>query len=120
VTDRSLIIAAGLALIAGFAVLGAQVGRLNGRIDRLATQIEGFDAAFGVKFEETNAKLDAISPRLAAQLKTMEAEIAAQISAIARGSAAASSLVPPAPAPVQPESTPASKPPPPLPLKSRR
>jgi len=77
VTDRSLVIAAGLALIAGFAVLGAQIGRLSSRIDRLAAQIEGFDAAFGVKFEETGAKLDAIPPRLAAQLKTMEADIAA-------------------------------------------
>ena len=117
-TDRSLIIAAGLVLIAGFAVLGAQVGRLNGHIDRLAAELDGFDAAFGVKFEETNAKLDAISQRLA-HLKTMEAEIAAQISAIPRGSAAATNFAPPSPMSVQPESTPVRKPAPPLPPKSR-
>jgi len=68
-----------------------QVGLLNGRIDQLAAKVNGTDEAFGVKFDETNAKLDAVSERLGVQLKTMKAEIAA----IVKGSAAASSLAPP-------------------------
>jgi hypothetical protein len=98
-------------MIAGFAVLGAQIRRLNARIDQLVAKMDGADAAFGVRFDETNATLAAISQRLVVQLKTMEAEIAA----IVKGSAAASSLAPPAPLPAQPESTPVQPAPAPIP-----
>jgi hypothetical protein len=108
---RFVVIAVLVGMIAGFAVLGAQIRRLNTRIDQLAAKMDGTDVAFGVKFDETNATLEAISERLAVQLKTMEAEIAA----IAKGSAAVSSLAPPAPVPAQPESTPVQPVPAPIP-----
>jgi hypothetical protein len=102
---RYIAIALLVAMIAGFAVIGFQVRRLDGRIDRLAAKVDGIDTTLGVRFEEMNAKLDAISQRLAVELKTMGAEIAAQTSAIAKSTAAATSApppVPPKPAPAQP------------------
>ena len=64
---------------------------MNARIDQLATKVNGIDATFGVKFEETNAKLDAastkldvISQRLPAEFKTIGVEIAAETSALAK------------------------------------
>ena len=84
---RFVVIAIAVVIIAGFAVLGAQIWLMNAHIDQLATKVNGIDATFGVKFEETNAKLDAastkldaISQRLPAEFKTIGAEIAAQAS----------------------------------------
>ena len=108
---RFVVIAVLVAMIAGFALLGFQVSRLSGRIDQLAVKVDGTDAAFGVKFDETNAKLDAISQRLAVQLKMMEAEI----TAIVKGSAAGGSIAPTAPVSAQPESTPVQPAPAPIP-----
>jgi hypothetical protein len=82
---RFVVIAMAVLIIAGFAVLGAQLWLMNARIDQLATKVNGIDTTFGVKLEETNAKLDAastkldaISQRLPAEFKTIGAEIAAQ------------------------------------------
>ena len=85
-------------MIAGLSVLGAEVWQLSGRIDQLAVKMDGADTTSGVKFDETNANLDAISQRLSVQLQKMEAEIAA----IAKSGAASSSLAMPARVPVQP------------------
>jgi hypothetical protein len=106
---RYIAIALLVAMIAGFAVIGFQVRRLDGRIDQLAAKVDGIDTTLGVRFEEMNAKLDAISQRLAVELKTMGAEIAAQTSAIAKSTAAATSAPPP-PAPVPPKPAPAQPP----------
>jgi hypothetical protein len=114
---RYIVIAVVIVMLAGFAFLGVQVGRLNGHIDQVVTKVDGLDAALWVKFEAVNAKFDAISQRLAVELKTMGAEITAQTKAIAK-SVNASPLVPAqpvpapaqsAPAPVQPKPTPPSK-----------
>ena len=51
-------------IIAGFAVLSAQIWLMNARIDQLATKVNAIDATFGVKFGETNAKLDATNTKL--------------------------------------------------------
>ena len=80
---RFVVIAVAVAIIAGFAVLGAQIWLMNARIDQLATKVNGIDATLGVKLEETNAKLDAastkldaISQRLPAKFKTAPAHSA--------------------------------------------
>ena len=106
---RYVAIALVVVMIAGFAVIGLQVRRLDGHIDRLAAKVDGIDTTLGVRFEETNAKLDTISQRLAVELKTMGAEIAAQTSAIAKSTAAATSAPPPS-APVPPKPAPAQPP----------
>jgi hypothetical protein len=98
---RFVVIAGVLVMIAGFAVLSTQIRRLDGHIEQLNVKMDGTDVVFGVKFDETDAKLDAISQRLTVQLKTMEAEIAA----IAKSSAVSSSIATPPPASVQPEPT---------------
>ena len=103
---RYIVIAVVVVMIAGFALLGVKIGQLDDRIDRLILKVGGTDAALGVKFEETNAKLDAISQRLDVEFKTMGAEIAARTNAIAKSIAAASSVAP-APAPVQAKPAPA-------------
>lgn len=99
------VIAIAVAMIAGFAVLGTQLGQLNERIAELATKMNGIDTTFGVKFNETNANLQAISQRLAAQLKTIEAETAS----IAKSSGSSTIVAPSAPTLPQPEPTPAPK-----------
>ncbi|HEY1433423.1 MAG TPA: hypothetical protein VGF39_17595 [Stellaceae bacterium] len=113
---RYIVIAVVVVVIAGFALLGVKIGQLDGRIDRLAAKVDGTDAMLGVKFNETNTKLDAISQRLAAEFKTMGAEIAARADAITKSIAPASSVAPtpapvrPAPAPVQPKPAPVQPP----------
>ena len=84
---RFLVIAIAVVIIAGFAFLGAQIWLLHARIDQLASKVNGIDATFGVKFEETSAKLDgastklhAISQRLSTEFKTIGVEIAARTS----------------------------------------
>jgi outer membrane murein-binding lipoprotein Lpp len=42
----------------------AQIRLMNARIDQLATKVNGIDATFGAKLEETNAKLNAASTKL--------------------------------------------------------
>ena len=61
---RFVVIAVAVAIIAGFAVLGAQIWLMNARIDRLTTKVDDIDATFGVKLEEINAKLDAARTKL--------------------------------------------------------
>ena len=61
---RFLVIAIAVVIIAGFAFLGAQIWLLYARIDQLASKVNGIDATFGVKFEETSAKLDGASTKL--------------------------------------------------------
>jgi len=61
---RFLVIAIAVVIIAGFAFLGAQIWLLHARIDQLASKVNGIDATFGVKFEETSAKLDGASTKL--------------------------------------------------------
>jgi Sec-independent protein translocase protein TatA len=107
VTERWLIIAVIVVLITGFATLGAQVSRLGARVDQLSTKMDGTSVTSGVRFDEASKKLDGISQQVAAQLKTMETRIAAQISAIAKTGAPSSAT------PVQPEPVPAPKPAPP-------
>jgi uncharacterized protein YoxC len=114
------VIAIAVVIIVGFAVLGAQVARLNRRIDELATKVNGIDTTFGMKLEETsarlettNTKLDAIAQRLAAEFKTIGAEIAAQTTAIAKSIASLRGLAPSPPTSLLPEPAPASKPTPP-------
>ena len=110
---RYIVIAVVVVMIAGFALLGVKIGQLDGRIERLTAKVDGTDTTLGVKFDETNAKLDAISQRLAVEFKTMGAEIAARTNAIAKSIAPASSAAPPpqpAPAPVQPKPAPVQPP----------
>jgi hypothetical protein len=110
---RYIVIAVVVVMIAGFALLGFKIGQLDGRIERLTAKVDGTDTTLGVKFDETNAKLDAISQRLAVEFKTMGAEIAARTNAIAKSIAPASSAAPPpqpAPAPVQPKPAPVQPP----------
>ena len=118
---RYVAIAVMIILIAGFAFLGIQFGRLNGRIDQFAAKMDGLDVALGVKFDAANAKIDAVSQRLAVELKTMEAEMAARTNALGKSIAGANSTAPapPLPAPVQPAPTPAPKPAPAQPPRSR-
>ena len=75
---RLVVIALAIVIIGGFAVLDAQIWLMNARIGQLVTKVNGIDASFGAKFEETNAKLDAantkldaISQRLSAEFKTI-------------------------------------------------
>ena len=112
-------------IITGLAVLGAEFGWLNRRVDQLAARVDDLAAGLGVRFDATNAKLDAtytkldatytkldatnakleatnakfdaISQRLGAEFR---AEIAAQTSALAKSIAAARSVAPPPWAPV--------------------
>src|SRR6516164_3777376 len=70
---RFVVIAVAVVIIAGFAVLGAQIWLMNARIDQLATKVSDIDVTFGMKLDETNAKLDAISQRLPAEFKTIGA-----------------------------------------------
>ena len=114
------VIAIAVAIIAGFAVLGAELWRLNDRIDQLAAKVSGNDVTLGVKFDETNAtlaaantKLDAISQRLAAEFKTIGAEIGAQSSAISKSIASLRGLAPSPPTSLLPEPAPGQKPAPP-------
>jgi hypothetical protein len=106
---RYVAIALLVAMIAGFSVIGLQVRRLDGRIERLAAKVDGIDTTLGVRFEETNAKLDTSSQRLAVELKTMGAQIEAQTSAIAKSTAAATGA-PPSPVPVPPKPAPTQPP----------
>ena len=117
---RFVVIAIAVLIIAGFAVLGAQLWLMNARIDQLATKVNGIDTTFGVKLEETNAKLDAastkldaISQRLPAEFKTIGAEIAAQTSAIAKSIASLRGLAPSPPTSLLPEPATGPKPAPP-------
>jgi hypothetical protein len=114
---RFVVIAIAVVIIAGFAVLGAQIWLMNAHIDHLATKVNGIDATFGVKFEETNAKLDAvstkldaISQRLPAEFKTIGAEIAAQASAITKSIASLRGLAPSPPTSLLPEPATGPKP----------
>jgi hypothetical protein len=122
---RYIIIAVVIVMIAGFAFLGVQIGRVNGHIDQIVAKVDGLDAALGVKFEAVNAKFDAISQRLAVELKTMGGEIAAQARAIAKSVVAppapAQPAVPaqPVPAPVQSKPAPVQSKPAPVPPKNR-
>ena len=61
---RLVITAIAVVIIAGLAVLGAQIWLMNVRIDRLVTKVNDIDATFGVRLDETNAKLDAVSTKL--------------------------------------------------------
>ena len=61
---RFAIIVIAVVIIAGFIVLGAQIWLMNARIDQLALKVNGIDATFGAKFEETIAKLNAASTKL--------------------------------------------------------
>jgi hypothetical protein len=114
------VIAIAVAIIAGFAVLGAELWRLNDRVDQLAAKVSGNDVTLGVKFDETNAtlaaantKLDAISQRLDAEFKTIGAEIGAQTSAIAKSIASLRGLAPSPPTSLLPEPASGQKPAPP-------
>ena len=98
---RFVVIAIAVVIIAGFAVLCAQIWLMNARIDQLATKVNGINATFGVKLQEINAtldaastKLDVISQRLPAEFKTIGAEIAAQASAITKSIASLRGLAP--------------------------
>jgi hypothetical protein len=117
---RFVVIAIAVVIIAGFAVLDAQIWLINARIDQLATKVNGIDATFGVKFEETNAKLDAastkldgISEQLPAEFKTIGAEIAAQASAITKSIASLRGLAPSPPTSLLPEPATGPRPAPP-------
>jgi hypothetical protein len=108
------VIAIAVAMIAGFAVLGTEFWRLNDRVDQLAAKVSGNDVTLGVKFDETNATLAAISQRLSAEfrtvgaeLKTLEAQIATQTSNLAKSIATVRSVPLPPPTSLQPEPTPA-------------
>jgi len=59
-----LVVAVLVPIIAGGAVLGAEVWRLNDRVDQLATKVNGIGATLGARSEETNAKLDATNTKL--------------------------------------------------------
>ena len=128
---RLVVIAVLIVMLAGFALLGMQFRQLNARIDQLATKVNGIEATFGVKFDETsanlattNTKLDALSGRFAAEfkslgaeIKAMEAQMATSTNAIAKSIAAlragplpAPTSLQPSPAPVQPSSTPTQSP----------
>ena len=117
---RFVVIAVAVAIIAGFAVLGAQIWLMNARIDRLTTKVDDIDATFGVKLEGNNAKLDAastkldaISQRLSAEFKTIGVEIAAQTSAITKSIASLRGLAPSPPTSLLPEPATGPKPAPP-------
>ena len=114
---RFVVIAVAVAIIAGFAVLGAQIWLMNARIDQLATKVNGINATFGVKLQEINAtldaastKLDVISQRLPAEFKTIGAEIAAQTSAITKSIASLRGLAPSPPTSLLPEPATGPKP----------
>jgi hypothetical protein len=103
-------------MVAGLVLLGAEVWRLNDRVDQLAAKVSGNDVTLGVKFDETNAtlapmntKLDAISQRLDAEFKTIGAEIGAQTSAIANSIASLLGLAPSPPISLLPEPAPGQK-----------
>jgi hypothetical protein len=53
---RYVVIAVMVVMIAGFALLGVQVGRMNGRIDQLAAKVVGLDVSQGVKFDAANGE----------------------------------------------------------------
>ena len=53
---RFVVIAVAVAIIAGFAVLGAQIWLMNARIDQLATKVSGIDATFGVEVGRNQRK----------------------------------------------------------------
>ena len=53
---RLVIIAIAVVIIAGFAVLGAQIWLMNARIDQLATKVSGIDATFGVEVGRNQRK----------------------------------------------------------------
>jgi predicted PurR-regulated permease PerM len=108
-----VVIALAVVIIAGFAVLGAQIWLMNARIDQLATKVSGIDVTFGMKLDEINAKLDAISQRLPAEFKTIGAEIAAQTSAITKSIASLRGLAPSPPTSLLPEPATGPKPAPP-------
>ena len=121
---RLVITAIAVVIIAGLAVLGAQIWLMNVRIDRLVTKVNDIDATFGVRLDETNAKLDAvstkldaISQRLPVEFKAIGAEIAAQTSAITKTIASLRGLAPSPPTSLLPE--PATGPKPAPPPKSR-
>jgi hypothetical protein len=106
-----------IVVIAGFTVLGAQMWLMNARTAQFATKVNGIDASFGVKFEETNAKLDAantkldaISQRLSAEFKNIGAEITTETSAVAKSIASLRGLAPSPPTSLLPDSAPGPKP----------
>jgi outer membrane murein-binding lipoprotein Lpp len=107
-------------IVAGFAVLGAQIWLMNARIDQLATKVNAIDAAHAVKLEEIKAKvdaastkLDAISQRLPAEFNAIRTEITAQTSAIAKSIASVRGLAPSPPTSLLPEPATGPKPAPP-------
>jgi hypothetical protein len=111
------VIALAIVIIAGWSVVGIQIWLMNARTGQLATKVNGIHASFGVKFEETNAKLDAantkldaISQRLSAEFKTIGAEIAAETSAVAKSIASLRGLAPSPPTSLLPEPAPGPKP----------
>jgi hypothetical protein len=121
---RFAIIVIAVVIIAGFIVLGAQIWLMNARIDQLALKVNGIDATFGAKFEETIAKLnaastklDAISQRLPTEFNTIGAQIAAQTSAITKSIASLRGLAPSPPTSLLPD--PATGPKPAAPPKAR-
>ena len=121
---RLVITAIAVVIIAGLAVLGAQIWLMNVRIDRLVTKVNDIDATFGVRLDETNAKLDAvstkldaISQRLPVEFKAIGAEIAAQTSAIIKSIASLRGLAPSPPTSLLPD--PATGPKPAAPPKAR-
>ena len=121
---RFAIIVIAVVIIAGFIVLGAQIWLMNARIDQLALKVNGIDATFAVKLEETNVKLDAastkldaISQRLPTEFNTIGAQIAAQTSAITKSIASLRGLAPSPPTSLLPD--PATGPKPAAPPKAR-
>jgi hypothetical protein len=113
---RFVVITLAIAIVAGFAFLGAQIWLMDARIGQLTTKVNGIDASFEVKFEETgakldaaNTKLDAMSQRLPAEFKTIRDEIAAQTSAVAKSIASLRGLAPSPPTSLLPEAAPGPK-----------
>ena len=86
--------------LGGFAFMGVQVNRLDGKIDGMGTRIESM-----------GTRIDGVSRQLAEEFRAMRVETAAQTSAIANAITAARQIqpqivvMPPVlrePAPVQP------------------
>jgi hypothetical protein len=61
---RFVVIAVAVVIIAGFAVLGAQIWLMNARIDQLATKVGAIEASFGVKLDEAQPRRCRASSRM--------------------------------------------------------
>jgi hypothetical protein len=96
-------------MISGFAFLGIQINRLDGKMERLDGKIDGLSSSL-------NAKLEAIPLRLSEEFRAMRAEMAAQTSAIANSITATRQEQPPAPPQIivipSPQTPPTPAPPP--------